>query len=237
MEDNKGVKIVEITLKSIFCIAVTLVLYYFILPPISIFSAGFWIFAIIILSGAGLAFGVLDLSFLSDKKVKKKIQKNINIYIRSNKKNTAEKTGAQTLAAKIYTGIIIGAVVLFILCLIISAPIFQAGNFAGVIEVGESDFAKDMPEVSKVTDIALMDTESAKKLGDRKLGALANVVSQFVVSESYTQINYNGKPKRLPRLNMTAFSSGSATATRAFPAMSWSTLSTTTPTTLSLRTE
>ena len=42
---------------------------------------------------------------------------------------------------------------------------------------------------------------------------------------------------RIPRLNMTAFSSGSATATRAFPAMSWSTLSTTTPITLSLRAE
>lgn len=204
MEDNKGVKIVGITLKSIFCIAVTLVLYYFILPPISIFSAGFWIFAIIILAGAGLVFGVLDLSFLSDKKVKKKKQKktekNSNIYIRSNKIMTGDKTGAMVLASKIYTGIIIGAVVLFILCLIISAPIFQAGNFAGVIEVGESDFAKDMPEVSKVTDIALMDTDSAKKLGDRKLGALANVVSQFVVSESYTQINYKGKPKKVASL-------------------------------------
>lgn len=205
MEDNKGVKIVEITLKSIFCIAVTLVLYYFILPPISIFSAGFWIFAIIILSGAGLAFGVLDLSFLSDKKVKKKIQKNINIYIRSNKKNTAEKTGAQTLAAKIYTGIIIGAVAIFIIGNIISAPMFRAADFAGVIEVSESDFAKDMPEVSKVTDIALMDTDSAKKLGDRKLGALANVVSQFVVSESYTQINYNGKPKKVASLEYDGF--------------------------------
>lgn len=201
MEDNKGVKIVEITLKSIFCIAVTLVLYYFILPPISIFSAGFWIFAIIILAGAGLVFGVLDLSFLSDKKVKKKKQKkNSNIYIRSNKIIPGDKTGAMALASKIYTGIIIGAVVLFILCLIISAPIFQAGNFAGVIEVSESDFAKDMPEVSKVTDIALMDTDSAKKLGDRKLGALANVVSQFVVSESYTQINYKGKPKKVASL-------------------------------------
>ena len=81
MEDNKGVKIVGITLKSIFCIAVTLVLYYFILPPISIFSAGFWIFAIIILAGAGLVFGVLDLSFLSDKKVKKKKQKKTVISI------------------------------------------------------------------------------------------------------------------------------------------------------------
>lgn len=85
MEDNKGVKIVEITLKSIFCIVVTLILYYFILPPISIFSSGFWIFAIIILAGAGLVFGVLDLSALSGKKVKNQ-RKSINIYIRSNKK-------------------------------------------------------------------------------------------------------------------------------------------------------
>lgn len=209
MEDNKGVKIVGITLKSIFCIAVTLVLYYFILPPISIFSAGFWIFAIIILSGAGLAFGVLDLSFLSDKKVKKKKQKktekNSNIYIRSNKIIPGDKTDAMTLASKIYTGIIIAAVAIFIIGNIISAPMFRAADFAGVIEVSESDFAKDMPEVSKVTDIALMDTDSAKKLGDRKLGALANVVSQFVVSESYTQINYKGKPKKVASLEYDGF--------------------------------
>lgn len=209
MEDNKGVKIVGITLKSIFCIIVALVLYYFILPPISIFSTGFWLFAIIILAGAGLVFGVLDLSFLSNpsnKKAKKKNQvKNSNIYIRSSKKYTGEKTGAQALAARIYTGIVIAAVAIFILCIIFSAPIFQAGNFAGVIEVGESEFAKDMPEISKVTNIALMDTESAKKLGDRKLGALANVVSQFVVSESYTQINYNGKPKKVASLEYSDF--------------------------------
>lgn len=62
-----------------------------------------------------------------------------------------------------------------------------------------------MPEISRVTDIALMDTDSAKKLGDRKLGALANVVSQFVVSESYTQINYNGKPKKVASLEYDGF--------------------------------
>ena len=46
----------------------------------------------------------------------------------------------------------------------------------------------------------MLDKDSAEKLGDRKLGELADMVSQFEVAENYTQINYHGRPVRVTPL-------------------------------------
>lgn len=46
----------------------------------------------------------------------------------------------------------------------------------------------------------MLDKDSAQKLGDRKLGELADMVSQFEVSADYTQINYHGRPVRVTPL-------------------------------------
>ena len=46
----------------------------------------------------------------------------------------------------------------------------------------------------------MLDRDSAEKLGDRKLGELADMVSQFEVAENYTQINYHGRPVRVTPL-------------------------------------
>ena len=48
-----------------------------------------------------------------------------------------------------------------------------------------------MPKTTSVTNIALMDTASAQKLGDKKLGSLEEFVSQYTVSEQFNQINFN----------------------------------------------
>ena len=48
--------------------------------------------------------------------------------------------------------------------------------------------------------IPMLDKDSAEKLGDRKLGELSDMVSQFEVSEDYTQINYHGRPVRVTPL-------------------------------------
>ena len=40
----------------------------------------------------------------------------------------------------------------------------------------------------------MLDEASASVLGDRKLGELSDMVSQFDVSEDYAQINYQGRP-------------------------------------------
>ena len=49
-------------------------------------------------------------------------------------------------------------------------------------------------------DLDALDKDSAEKLGDRKLGTLADMVSQFEVNEDYTQINYQGRPVRIATL-------------------------------------
>ena len=53
-----------------------------------------------------------------------------------------------------------------------------------------------------------MDTASARMLGDREIGSLSNVVSQFNVSDNYTQIDYNGKPIKVAPLIMPDSSNG-----------------------------
>lgn len=42
-------------------------------------------------------------------------------------------------------------------------------------------------------------------LGDREIGSLSNVVSQFNVSDDYTQIDYNGKPTKVAALDYAGF--------------------------------
>ena len=37
----------------------------------------------------------------------------------------------------------------------------------------------------------LLDRDSSEKLGDRQMGQMSELVSQFDVSDQYTQINYN----------------------------------------------
>ena len=88
---------------------------------------------------------------------------------------------------------------------LISSPIFNARRYAGIIEVKESDFATDLPETSEVTNIALMDTDSAMILGNRTLGSLSHVVSQYTVSSAYTQINYKNTPKKVTNLEYDGF--------------------------------
>ena len=46
----------------------------------------------------------------------------------------------------------------------------------------------------------MLDADSAQRLGSRKLGELADMVSQFEILPTYTQINYQGRPVRVTSL-------------------------------------
>jgi anthranilate/para-aminobenzoate synthase component II len=71
--------------------------------------------------------------------------------------------------------------------------------------VDEYDFAQDMPESTEITNIALMDTASATVLGNRVLGSLSDMVSQYTVSDYYTQINFRRSPKKVSNLEYDGF--------------------------------
>ncbi len=81
-----------------------------------------------------------------------------------------------------------------------SMKLFRAKTYANVITVENAVFEEDMPETTNVTNIALMDTASAQIIGNRTLGALSNVVSQYEIGETYTQINFQGAPKKVAPL-------------------------------------
>ena len=155
------------------------IIFYLFLPPINIFAEGFWIYLLVVI----LAFSIPFFKFsdgqvsITDRngKISKKIVGGTNKWI--------------VIALLVPIAVLaIGS--------IISSPIFNARRYAGIIEVKESDFAADLPETSEVTNIALMDTDSARILGNRTLGSLSHVVSQYTVSPQYTQINYKNTPKR-----------------------------------------
>lgn len=94
---------------------------------------------------------------------------------------------------------------LIVLVGIISSTLFNATSYAEILKVKDSDFTVDLAESVGTDSIALMDTASAQMLGDREIGALSDVVSQFNVSYDYTQIDFNGKPIKVSALEYAGF--------------------------------
>ena len=82
---------------------------------------------------------------------------------------------------------------------IISWEVFRAADYRDLLTVEEGDFAAEVEEIS-FDQIPMLDSASAKKLGNRKLGELADMVSQFEVADDYTQINFKGRPVRVTPL-------------------------------------
>ena len=96
--------------------------------------------------------------------------------------------------------IVIGAVfVIYVVGGLLSSVVIRSGAYAKLVTVETGDFTQDIEEIS-FDQIPMLDRDSAEKLGDRKLGELADMVSQFEVADNYTQINYKGRPVRVTPL-------------------------------------
>ena len=77
--------------------------------------------------------------------------------------------------------------------------VLRAKDYQALLPIDSGSFTEEIEEVS-YDRIPMLDRDSAEKLGDRKLGELADMVSQFEVAENYTQINYHGRPVRVTPL-------------------------------------
>lgn len=77
--------------------------------------------------------------------------------------------------------------------------VIRAGNYSKLLSIKDGDFASEVEEIS-YNQIPMLDEDSAARLGSRKLGELADMVSQFEILPSYTQINYQGRPVRVTSL-------------------------------------
>ena len=77
--------------------------------------------------------------------------------------------------------------------------VLRAGSYSELLSVQTGDFASEVEEIS-YDQIPMLDKDSAERLGSRALGELSDMVSQFEILPSYTQINYQGRPVRVTSL-------------------------------------
>lgn len=71
------------------------------------------------------------------------------------------------------------------------SPLFHAKEYSNRIVINQDkEFSKEIAPVDFST-LPLLDKASSEKLGDRVMGQMPELVSQFYVSDLYSQINYN----------------------------------------------
>lgn len=100
---------------------------------------------------------------------------------------------------KVVVVVVVVLAAIFVVGQIISAPLLRASAYHDLLTVETGNFAEDIKPVS-FDEIPMLDEASASVLGDRKLGELSDMVSQFNVSDDYVQINYKGRPVRVAAL-------------------------------------
>lgn len=171
----------------IFIVALILlgVYYYVTIPAVNIHSAGFWMVLMALILFITILYTVTQFR----KQMKSGVVQ----------KKSLRKAYKEFKFVKI--GILLCFVVFFIFLIgnILSSPIVNAEKYKNLIQVQESDFTEDIEQV-RYNTIPLLDKDSAALLGNRKMGSMVDMVSQFEVSTDYTQINYKGTPVRVTPL-------------------------------------
>ncbi|MGG8342389.1 hypothetical protein [Streptococcus uberis] len=174
-----------------------LVNYYWMhLPPINLLSGDFWLFMILILFLIAINLIIASASnglkspFGKKSKVKK--VKDVTQYV-SLFSGPIRWIFLTILAISLGLGMIS----------VFNGKMFRAKSYANVIKVKNADFKQDFPE-SNLSTLALLDRESAEKIGDTYLGTI-DKVSQFGISKDYRQITIGKQPFRVSPLEYKSF--------------------------------
>ena len=177
----------KILIASLATLVIALVAFYFLLPAINVYSKDFWIGVLALVIVWGVAYLLVGLKGGAKK-------------VNSGKLDLSGIKGAKWF-------IVAAAVPLAVLIVggVASSTFFNAHAYSSIIEVPEAVFEDDMPETDTVTNIALMDSSSATIIGNRTLGALSDVVSQYQAGATYSQINYGGAPAKVTNLEYADF--------------------------------
>lgn len=160
-----------------------LVLYYLTFPALNVTNMGFWIFLLAIF----LIFVFFN-TILTLKVSLEDFVRNIQY------KRKGKKLGSKLL-------FVIPVVVLGIILInFVLSPLFSAKSYYNRIKVDSSaEFTEEIKEAD-FNKIPLLDRDSSEKIGDRTMGQMSDLVSQFDVSNQYTQINYNDEIIRVTPL-------------------------------------
>lgn len=158
-------KIISIIVEVI----VLFLLWYIMLPPLNLSAPEFWSFLLFVVFFTAVIF--LPSAFLE--------------LFKKQKINKMPKAIIWVFE------VVAGFAILLVIVNVICSPLFSSSKYANRISVDETrEFTQDVAPVD-FTKIPLLDKTSSQKLGDRKMGQATEWVSQYYVSDLYTQINYN----------------------------------------------
>ena len=147
--------------------------YYITLPAINIHAAGLWFFIIILIALSLVVYVIRKRYGLEEIRLSKVV--------------------------KIWIGCLLLIVAVYLVGSVLSSPIVNAKKYQKLLTVKDGEFTKDIEELS-YDQIPLLDRASATLLGNRKMGSMIDMASQFEVDEIYSQINFNDKPVRVSPL-------------------------------------
>ena len=157
--------------------------YWWFHPAINIHSTDFWGFVFIVI--------LLPLFLVFWMRSKQ--------YKTGTKEVTKNEGKAKTF--RILSFVPVAVVALVAIGALMSMAIFpgNAEKYSNVLKTDTLEFAQDIKEVN-YSEIPVIDRDSAILLGNREMGSIPEYVSQFEVSNLYSQINYQGTPVRVSPL-------------------------------------
>ena len=179
-------KTIRYLLIAAIVLAAAFVYYYVTIPAFNIHSVGTWWFII----GAVVLIGIIS----SARKIYQEHRNGIEIIKKDKGLNITV-----SIMTKIDLGILAALLIILAIGALMSSPIVNAKKYQQLLTVQDRDFTTDISEVDYNT-IPILDKDSAALLGNRKMGSMVDMVSQFEVSGDYSQINYNNKPVRVTPL-------------------------------------
>ena len=182
---KKGLKYLIIAIVGILAIGIY---YYITLPAINIHAAGLWSFMLFLVF-------VITVIFLI-----RRLRKDYTLSdIRG-----ANIEFKKIKSLKIGSGIFLALLLIYIAGNLLSSPIINAKKYQKLLTVEDRTFTDDIKEADYNT-IPLLDKDSAALLGQRKMGSMVDMVSQFEVATDYAQINYKDEPVRVTPLVYASF--------------------------------
>lgn len=128
----------------------------------------------------------------------------IECVIESSSKNSKKKVKHKYIGTQA-TLIVAGTLfVILLLGFVTSWPMFSASKYQAMTDIKEGNFEQDINQVDNVSNISIVDMETAEHLGDRTIGSIKNS-AWYEVDNEYNLIDYNGELYRISSLNYGGF--------------------------------
>ncbi len=189
-------KTLSVAIRILLCLVAEFLLFWFKLPPINLKSKDFWGF---IIESVIICTVILAISSITNF-----IKKNMGKQGRDVLVDGKAVLKGSKKPVKIVLIALAAMIVFTVVMDIVGAKLFNAKSYSNLITLEEGDFSKDVAEL-KMSQIPVVDRDTATRLAQRELGNITDLVSQFEIDEEYTQINYKNHPYRVTPLKYAGF--------------------------------